>query len=42
MIAFILFQMDAETSKKQEKERLNTIPKGKPKSGRTWKMNKGR
>jgi hypothetical protein len=34
--------MDTETSVKQEKERLNAIPKGKPKSGRTWKMNKGR
>ncbi|CAF1150959.1 unnamed protein product [Rotaria sordida] len=40
--ALILDFMDAETSTKQEKQRLNSIPKGKPKSGRTWKMNKGR
>ncbi|CAF0802426.1 unnamed protein product [Adineta steineri] len=34
--------MDTETSAKQEKERLNAIPKGKPKGGRTWKLTKGR
>jgi hypothetical protein len=34
--------MNTELSTKQEKERLNAIPKGKPKSGRTWKLNKGR
>ncbi|CAF1560195.1 unnamed protein product [Rotaria magnacalcarata] len=34
--------MDPEISTKEEKERLHAIPKGKPKSGRTWKMNKGR
>lgn len=34
--------MDIETATKQEKERLHAIPKGKPKSGRTWKLNKGR
>ncbi|CAF1134265.1 unnamed protein product [Adineta ricciae] len=35
--------MDTGTAaNKQEKERLHAIPKGKPKSGRTWKLNKGR
>lgn len=34
--------MDTESATKQEKERLHAIPKGKPKGGRTWKLNKGR
>jgi len=34
--------MDAETATKQEKDRIKAIPKGKPKGGRTWKLQKGR